>query len=114
MRQWLPVVIRPHAQQENLHRALAAKTEPPQQIVGPEHVVTHYPRLARLYHRDSVLPQVALEAASRKQPRVLAACGNEHQRAGLAVSRPLCVHEHAHRDGVACGAFAVEQGKERA
>jgi hypothetical protein len=60
-----------------------------------------------------VLPQVALEATAGKQAGVIAVTGDEHERAGLAVSRARRVHEDAHRDGIACGAFAVEQRKKR-
>jgi len=60
-----------------------------------------------------VLSQVAFEATAGKQAGVLAVRGDEHERAGFTVRRSCGVHEHAHRNGIACGALTVEKRKER-
>ena len=50
MREGLPVAVGAGSQQEDFHGAFAADPQSPQQILGPEQVVTHYSRLARLYY----------------------------------------------------------------
>ena len=111
MRERLPVAVRTGTQQQNLHRPFASQAQSPQQILRPAHVVAHYARLARLYNRAGMLAQVALEAAARKQPCIVAVCRDEHERAGFAISRARGMQENAHHEWIAHGAFTFEQGK---
>ena len=61
-----------------------------------------------------ILPQVAFQATAGEQSGGVAISGDEHERAGLAIGGTGCVDEQAHRQGVACAALTVEQGKKRA
>jgi hypothetical protein len=61
-----------------------------------------------------VLAEVAFEATTGEQSGIVAVFGDEHERAGLAIGRASGVNEDAYRNGVACGALTVEQGKKRA
>jgi len=60
-----------------------------------------------------VFSQVAFEAAPGEETGIIAVRGDEHERARLAVRRAGCVNEHAHRQGIASRALAIEQRKER-
>src|SRR6202030_1086935 len=64
--------------------------------------------------RAGVLAQITLEAAAREQPRVLAAGCDQHERAGFAVGRARGVHQHAQRQRMVSGAFALEKRQQRA
>ena len=61
-----------------------------------------------------MLTQVALEATPGQQSGIVAVGCNEDERAGFPIGRAGRVYEHAHRNGVAGGALAIEQRKKRA
>ena len=56
---------------------------------------------------------VVVFTACGTETGVIAVSGDEHERAGLAVGRACGMNEYAHGDGIACGAFSIEQRKKR-
>ena len=85
MRERLPVVVGACPQQQDVHGALAAESQAPQQVVAAAHVVAHLARLAAGDDAACVLAQIPFQAAAGDQARVLAVCGDENERTGLAI-----------------------------
>jgi hypothetical protein len=114
MRERLPVALGSDAKEEDVHRTLASEAKAPDEVVRSAHVVSDDPGLAGLDHGHGVLEQIPLETPSRQEPGVFAVSCNQHQRTGLAVRRACRMNEQTHRNGVACGAFPLEQRQQRA
>jgi hypothetical protein len=108
MSQRLPIVLRPHTDQQNVHGPFAPQPQSPNQIVATAHVVGHETRFAGVDHGPRVLAQIAFQATTRKQSGRIAVGGDEHQRAGLAIGRAGSVHERSQGNCPACSTLAFK------
>lgn len=108
----LPVIRRPHRQEEDAHRALAPKTQPPQELIRPLQVVLHRVRLPVADHRQGVLAQVALQTPPGDEAGVVAVGGHQYECAGLAVGGALGMHEDTERKRAPRAALAFKQGQQ--
>src|SRR6185437_5924716 len=109
----LPAGVGPAAQQQDLHLALAADAESPQKVIRRAQVVAHQAGIAVGQHALCMSAQIPFQATAGQEPGVLAAAGDDHERARLAVGRAVGAHQHAEHERAAGGALALEERQQR-
>lgn len=78
------------SQQQDLHQAFAAETQPPDRIIRTSTVISFDEcSLLVTQQLQCVILQIALKAATREQATAFATFRKKHERPGFAIGRPL-------------------------